>query len=195
VTKLEQAAARRDELAAKIEANEQSWKNVQTADKEYADEEVAGEIPGAGRIGKAASRAMRGHDVAAKLAKSGSSLGRAFGGVFGEADKAGADIARNLEGVKTEAGKELGGVLTPADIARISSELGVQSQDAKGMAATLRRQAQQMREKSTAMRAQRTFRQGPATGGTPEAQTRTLRNSKTGETKRQRLVGGKWQDL
>jgi hypothetical protein len=165
--KLEHAAQEREELAAKIEANEQSWKNVQTADKEYADEESVGEIPGAGKVGKAASRAMRGHDVAAKLAKSGSSLGRAFGGIFGTSDKVGAEVARGLEKVKTETAKGYGGAVTESDGARAAAELGVQSQDAKGIAATLRRQAAQMREKSTSMRSQRTFRQGPAGGKAP----------------------------
>jgi hypothetical protein len=177
VSTLEQAARDREQLAEQIEKNEDSWKNIQDATKEYNDEEAAGKIPGAGPAAKAASRSMRGQDVSSKLAKSGGFWGRSFWGLLGSPDSTGATIARGVEKVVTQTAKGYGGSMTEPDAARASAELGVQSQSAKQMAATLRRQAQQMREKAGGVRAQRTFR---APGGTATGEPASKAPTKTG---------------
>lgn len=147
VAKLEQAAKEREDLAAQIEGNGEAWTNYQGAAGRQANEDAEKEIPFVGKAGVAIGRVIEGHDVGQKLINIG--------------DKTAATIARGLQKINTSTAKDYGGAITDSDIQAAREELGVQTQNHTEIAATLRRQAQQMREKASGVRSQRTFVQRP----------------------------------
>jgi hypothetical protein len=144
VSKLEQAAKDREELAQMLEKNEKSWSNVQQADRRQSNEEAERDIPFVGKAGVAIGRMFDGHTVVEKLTK--------------DDDTTGAEMARRLERIKTQTAKGYGGAITSADAERSAMELGVQGQNHAAMAETMRRQAEEYRKQAAEMRRQRVFR-------------------------------------
>jgi hypothetical protein len=144
VSKLEQAAKDREELAQMLEKNEKSWGNVQRADRRQSNEEAEKDIPFVGKAGVAIGRMFDGHTIVEKLTK--------------DDDTTGAEMARRLERIKTQTAKGYGGAITSSDAERSAMELGVQGQDHNAMAETMRRQAEEYRKQAAEMRRQRTFR-------------------------------------
>jgi hypothetical protein len=159
VTKLEQIANERRELAAQIEgADEGAWKALQEADKLQQKEEGFKQVPLLGSAFMGAVRGVASTDAVGAIDRA---LGKTPGGLNVE-DKLrynpkSQGLWRGISKVVTQEAKDLGGAVTESDLGAKRAELGVQGQSAKEMAATLRRQAEDFERRAAQMRGQRTF--------------------------------------
>lgn len=148
VTKLEQAAQERMELAEAIAKDPKAFERIKSQERRQKREESYEKVPYLGKIATGIGRpidsllGIGGPTVADKLA----------------GDAEGSEINRRLSKIATATAKDYGGAITEADIDAARAELGVQGQDAAKMAETLRRQAIEIRRKAEEMRRQRSFR-------------------------------------